>query len=100
MNYTRLSNILITQAKPTAHAEEGVRLLMDYYLSYLSVAICFYAFDMIIHVDCDVAYLGALGVKNHIASYYYLNNAVKRFITPPPFSRYLQTPLSCSGIHY
>ena len=45
---------------------------MDYVHTYPNAYICFYASDMILHVDSDAAYLVAPKARSRISSYFLL----------------------------
>ena len=86
MDYTilhTLSDISISQAKPTKYTKKEVDWLMDYCATYPSVTVRFHASDMILHVDSDAAYLVAPGVKSRIAGHFYLSNAAGTMENPP-----------------
>ena len=59
-----------------------VNMLMDYMATYPNSVICYYASDMIMHVDSDAAYLVVLGAKSRIAGYYYLSDHPKNSTFP------------------
>ena len=80
---TALSDISISQAKPTEYTKEEVDWLLDYCATYPIVTTRYYASDMILHVDSDAAYLVAPGAKSRIAGHYYLSNAAGTLKNPP-----------------
>ena len=78
-----LSDISITQAKPTKFTEKEMNWLMDYCATYPDAKIRYHASDMILHVESDAAYLVAPNAKSRVAGYYYLSNAVGTLQNPP-----------------
>ena len=86
MYYTMLpalSDISITQAKPTKFTEKEMHMLMDYCATYPNAKIRYYASEMILHVESDAAYLVAPNAKSRVAGYYYLSDASGSIDNPP-----------------
>ena len=54
--------------------EEKTERLMDYLHTYPDAYICFYASDMILHIDSDAAYLVAPKDHSRVAGYFNLSN--------------------------
>ena len=57
------------QATPTQKTNEKIRMLLDYLYTHPNARIRFYASDMILYADSDVAYLVAEKSKSRIAGY-------------------------------
>ena len=45
------------QARATEKTRDGCNMLLDYVTTYPNPKICFYASDMILHVNSDTTYL-------------------------------------------
>ena len=67
-----LTEITLTQAKPTAYMQDEMRMLMGYCATCPSSVNRFHASDMVLHVYTDTAYLVAPGATSRISGYYYL----------------------------
>ena len=78
-----LSDISVTQAKPTEYTKNEVHWLMDYCASNPVAIMRFHALDMIMHVESDAAYLVSPGAKSRIAGFYYLSNRDGTQLNPP-----------------
>ena len=72
--FPALNEIATTQAQPTEHTKQQVKMLLDYIASHKDAKIRFYASDMILHVETDAAYLVLPNAKSRIAGYYFLSN--------------------------
>ena len=51
-----------------------MRKLLDYAATYLHIIVCYYASDVVLAIDSDVAHLVLPHAKSRIAGYYYLTS--------------------------
>ena len=84
-----LTEIGTNQAKPTATTQASANtLVLDFAATYPNGKICFYASDMILHIDSDAAYLVMPNAGSRIVGYFYLSTSHP---TSPP------TPVPLNG---
>ena len=65
-----LNEITATQAHPTQKALEKVQQLMDSANTFQDAYVRYHASDIVLHVDCDAAYLVTPKAKSRVAGYY------------------------------
>ena len=64
---TALNNISSEQAHATKHTFKKCKRLLDYAATYPSVLVCFYASDMILHINSNAAYLVKTKARSRMA---------------------------------
>ena len=69
---TTLNNISTQQSKPTILTKQKVQMLMDYLATYPNAKLCYYAGDMQLQVESDVAYLVLPNARSRVAGHFYL----------------------------
>ena len=62
------------QARATEKTRDGCDMILDYVTTHPNPEIRFYASDMVLHVDSDVAYLVQPNARSRYAGYYYLGS--------------------------
>ena len=67
-----LNDIASFQARPTSDTVKRTNRLMDYMYTYPTAVLRYYAGDMQLHIESDVAYLVLPGARSCVAGYSYL----------------------------
>ena len=79
-----LNDIGSQQSAPTENTRKEMEWLLDYAATYPNPKLRFYASDMVLHVDSDVAYLVLPNSKSCYAGYFYLSDHPPAYGDPEP----------------